>query len=196
MNIKERYDHLLAVISSERFLKKGGLGNDLPFYICPFDPAEAVDVERRNASLKKKLAHLGVRVRDINLYDLSLEILGQRGRLAALLEIEAESSRNEILDFLRGALDPEKHLVPAIRDVLQKEQYDVLFLTGVGEVYPFIRSHSVLNNLHSFAADKPLVMFFPGEYRVSPEEGSSLDLFGRLHDDKYYRAFNIFHFQP
>lgn len=196
MNIKERYDHLLAVISSERFLKKGGLGNDLPFYICPFDPAEAVDVERRNASLKKKLAHLGVRVRDINLYDLSLEILGQRGRLAALLEIEAESSRNEILDFLRGALDPEKHLVPAISEILQKEQYDALFLTGVGEVYPFIRSHSVLNNLHAFAADKPLVMFFPGEYRVSPEEGSSLDLFGRLHDDKYYRAFNIFHFQP
>jgi len=39
------------------------------------------------------------------------------------------------------------------------------------------------------------VMFFPGEYKHSLEEGASLDLFGRLHDDKYYRAFNIFDYQ-
>jgi hypothetical protein len=37
-----------------------------------------------------------------------------------------------------------------------------------------------------------MVMFFPGDYSHSLEEGASLDLFGRLHDDKYYRAFNIF----
>ncbi|WP_261863114.1 DUF1788 domain-containing protein [Psychrobacter sp. JCM 18900] len=35
--------------------------------------------------------------------------------------------------------------------------------------------------------------FFPGAYTHSLESGASLDLFGRLHDDKYYRAFNIYH---
>ena len=196
MNIKKRYDHLLAVISSERFLKKRGLGNELPFFICPYNPGEAVEVESRNAILKKKLASMRITIQEINLYDLSLDILRQRGRLEALLEIEPASSRDEILDFLRGALDPEERLVPAISELLRRDQHDVLFLTGVGEVYPYIRSHSVLNNLHAIAGDKPLVMFFPGEYRISPEEGASLDLFGRLHDDKYYRAFNIFHFHP
>lgn len=196
MNIKDRYDHLLAVISSERFLKKQGLGNELPFFICSYDPREAVEVERRNAILKKNLAGMGITILEINLYDLCLDILGERNRLDALLEIESATSRDEVLDFLRGALDPEEHLVPAICEILKKEQYHVLFLTGVGEVYPFLRSHSVLNNLHVTAADKPLVMFFPGEYRISPEDGASLDLFARLHDDKYYRAFNIFHFHP
>ena len=76
---------------------------------------------------------------------------------------------------------------------LASEPHDVLFLSGVGEVFPYIRSHNVLNNLQSTAKDKPTVMFFPGEYTHSPESGASLDLFGRLHDDKYYRAFNIFH---
>jgi hypothetical protein len=38
-------------------------------------------------------------------------------------------------------------------------------------------------------------MFFPGVYTQSLEKGASLDLFGRLHDDKYYRAFNIFHWE-
>lgn len=187
---------MLAVISSERFLKKRGLGNELPFFICPHDPGEAEEVASRNAILKKKLASAGITILEINLYDLCLEILGKRNRLEALLEIEPATPKDEILDFLRGALDPEDRLVPAIGTILQKEQYDVLFLTGVGEVYPYLRSHSVLNNLHATPADKPLVMFFPGEYSISPEEGASLDLFGRLHDDKYYRAFNIFHFHP
>ena len=36
-------------------------------------------------------------------------------------------------------------------------------------------------------------MFYPGRYAHSLELGASLDLFGKLHDDNYYRAFNIFH---
>jgi hypothetical protein len=56
----------------------------------------------------------------------------------------------------------------------------VLFLTGIGEVFPYIRSHNVLNNLQSTPKDKPTVMFFPGEYRHSLEQGASLELFGLL----------------
>ena len=63
---------------------------------------------------------------------------------------------------------------------------------GVGEVFPYIRSHTVLNNLQSTAKEKPTIMFFPGEYRQSAEKGSSLNLFGKLLDDNYYRAFNIY----
>jgi hypothetical protein len=76
---------------------------------------------------------------------------------------------------------------------MAERDFDVLFLTGVGEVYPFIRSHTVLNNLQRVAKDRPTVLFFPGEYSYSPEEGASLDLFGRLRGDRYYRAFNIYH---
>jgi Domain of unknown function (DUF1788) len=39
------------------------------------------------------------------------------------------------------------------------------------------------------------VMFFPGTYTHAVASGASLNLFDRLHDDKYYRAFNIFHFE-
>lgn len=93
-------------------------------------------------------------------------------------------------------LDPEAHLVPNIATRLASATFDVLFLTGVGEVFPYIRSHNVLNNLQSTAQDKPTLMFFPGTYTHSLESGASLDLFGRLQDDKYYRAFNIFHCEP
>jgi phosphosulfolactate phosphohydrolase-like enzyme len=80
-------------------------------------------------------------------------------------------------------------------EAIAAQPHDVIFLSGVGEVYPFIRSHNVLNNLQSTAKDKPTVLFFPGSYTHSTATGGSLDLFGLLHDDKYYRAFNILNYE-
>jgi hypothetical protein len=89
-------------------------------------------------------------------------------------------------------LDVETVVAPAIANEMAKESFDVMFITGVGEVFPFMRSHNVLNNLQKIAKSKPTVIFFPGEYTHSIAGGASLELFGRLRDDKYYRAFNIF----
>jgi hypothetical protein len=38
-------------------------------------------------------------------------------------------------------------------------------------------------------------MFFPGSYTHALATGASLELFGLLHDDKYYRAFNIMDYE-
>ena len=99
-----------------------------------------------------------------------------------------------ILD-LQSILDVETVLVPAMADQMARDTFDVLFISGVGEVFPFIRSHNVLNNLQKAAKLGPTVMFFPGCYSHSAETGASLELFGRLRDDKYYRAFNIYDYQ-
>ena len=145
--------------------------------------------------LVNQLKNRGIRVLSINLYDLTIEILKKRGIWEQVLENEKSMSKVELKELLQSVFDPEKHLIPAIVEKMSVEEFDVLFITGVGEVFPYIRSHTVLNNLQSKAKEKPTVLFFPGEYRQSPEEGTSLDLFGRLHDDKYYRAFNIYHYQ-
>lgn len=189
----DRLQHLFTVISGERFLKKQGLGSEVPFFICPFRPEESVEMERLQRQLIKKLEQAGVRALDINLYDLSIEILKERDIWNQVLEMEASFSKDQLRELLQGVLDPEAHLIPAIADKLANTDFDVLFLSGVGEVFPYIRSHNVLNNLQSTAKEKPTVLFFPGAYTHSLEFGASLDLFGRLRDDKYYRAFNIFH---
>jgi hypothetical protein len=36
--MQDRFQHLFAVISGQRFLNKQGLGNEVPFFICPFKP--------------------------------------------------------------------------------------------------------------------------------------------------------------
>lgn len=168
----------------------------MPFFICPFPPNEAVAMERLQRQLIHRLEQAGVRILEINLYDLAIALLHERGIWEQVFEIEASVSKVELQELLQGVLDPEAHLIPAIAARLETEPFEVLFLTGVGEVFPYIRSHNVLNNLQRTAQDKPTLMFFPGTYTHSLESGASLDLFGRLQDDKYYRAFNIFHCEP
>lgn len=191
-----RFQHLLKLIASERFLKMQGLGNEVPFFICPFPPQEGVAMEQMAGQLANRLGSDGVRVLQINLYDLCIELLTARGIWEQVLEAEPAVSKAELMELLQGVLDPEQHLVPAIAAKMAAQAFDVLFLTGVGEVFPYIRSHNVLNNLQSTAKARPTVLFFPGRYTQSLEQGASLELFGVLQDDKYYRAFNIYHVQP
>ncbi|WP_223427794.1 DUF1788 domain-containing protein [Tateyamaria pelophila] len=192
---KERFDHLLKVISSERFLTKQGLGNEVPFFICPYPAAHGFEIERDRQSLITQLANTGVTVLDLSLYDLALDILRERDMLDELLEIEPNENKGELTEMLQSVLDPQAHLIPKIGEAIEAARHDVIFLSGVGEVYPIIRSHNVLNNLQSTAKDKPTVMFFPGNYTHALASGASLDLFGQLHDDKYYRAFNILNYE-
>jgi hypothetical protein len=193
MPMKARLQHLFSVISGQRFLKKQGLGNEVPFFICPFKPEETVEMERLQRQLINRLDQAGIRILSINLYDLSVELLKERDIWDQLLEMEASIPKEQLMELLQGVLDPETHLAPAIAARMSDTEFDVLFLSGVGEVFPYIRSHKVLNNLQSIAKEKPTLMFFPGDYVHSLETGASLELFARFHDDRYYRAFNIFH---
>jgi len=208
--LAERFDHLVDVISSERFLHMKGLNNDLPFYICDYAPSEENDIQRIQRHLVSKLSSLdlshiggrGVKVLEVNLYDLSIEILKNRegsdegvSLWDQILASEPYYDKDGLLELLQNVLDPNEHLIPTVAKLLASDDFDVLFISGVGEVFPYIRSHNVLNNLQSTAKNKPTVMFFPGDYVHSPLHGTSLELFGRLHDDRYYRAFNIYETQ-
>jgi hypothetical protein len=110
--------------------------------------------------------------------------------------LEPDQDKDDFRELLQGMLDPQEHLAPAIRKKLKDGDYDIVFLTGIGEVFPYIRSHNVLNNLQSVVVGKPMLMFFPGRYEQSETLGSSLVLFGRLTDDQYYRAKNILEQEP
>jgi hypothetical protein len=195
-SLQEKLQHLFRVISGERFLRMKSLNNEVPFFICPYKPEEAIQFNKLQQQLSNQLEKSGVQILEINLYDLSIELLKGRGIWNEIIEVEHSVSKTQLKELLQGVLDSENHIVPKIADQISDTNFDVLFLLGVGEVYPFIRSHNVLNNLQSTAKDKPTVMFFPGLYTHSMETGASLDLFGKLHDDKYYRAFNIFHCEP
>ena len=156
---------------------------------------------RLQKQLINRLGQIGVRVLEINLFDMSIDLLksregsDERSMWDQLIVEETDWAKESLLELLQNVLDPQQHLIPEIARRIRETDHDVLFLTGVGEVFPYLRSHNILNNLQSTAKERPTVMFFPGGYAHSLELGTSLDLFDRLQDDKYYRAFNIFDIQ-
>lgn len=191
LDLHQQEEHLFAVLSGKRFLQMEGLSNEVPFFIYPYPPESALAVAQTKKRVKNKLSQKGITVREINLYDLSVQILKERGVWERVLSIEPDTDKDDFRELLQGMLDPQLHIAPAIRAKVEDSGFDIFFLTGIGEVFPYIRSHNVLNNLQSVVTGKPMLMFFPGRYEQSDTLGSSLVLFGRLQDDQYYRAKNI-----
>ena len=200
--LDQRFDHLLRLLSSERFLNCVGLNKEVPFFICPYSPQEHYDVLTLQEQLLHQLRQRSIEPLHIDLYDLSVDILKRPSALKgsesqndfeAAINIEQDKGKDALLEHLQGVLDVENEVIPEIAERMQQaDRFDLMILTGVGEVFPYIRSHNILNNLQSVAEEKPVVMFFPGDYTHSLEQGASLELFSRLHDDKYYRAFNVY----
>lgn len=195
-DLTKQEEHLFAVLSGTRFLQMEGLSNEVPFFIYPYAPEDALAVAEAKKRIKNRLSQKGISVREVNLYDLSVEILKERGVWERVLAAEPDQDKDDFRELLQGMLDPQLHIAPAIRSKVDEGGFDIFFLTGIGEVFPYIRSHNVLNNLQSVVTGKPMLMFFPGRYEQSDTLGSSLVLFGQLKDDQYYRAKNILEQEP
>ena len=192
----EIFNHLVKVVSSERFLNKQGLGKEVPFFIFPFSPEDALRNEDDVINVIKKLkVERGIEILHLNLYKICIEMLKERDVFDSIIEDESSYEKDDLLDMLQSLLDPESNLIPKIREIIADKQFDVAFITGVGEIYPYIRSHTVLNNLQSTIEEQPTVMFFPGSYSHSDTKGASLDLFNIMPGDRYYRAFNLLDYQ-
>lgn len=71
--LAEQEEHLFSVLSSGRFLRMEGLGNEVPFFIYPYPAEEALAVAAAKKRVKNRLANAGVTVHEINLYDLSVD---------------------------------------------------------------------------------------------------------------------------
>ena len=185
-DIVKKFEHLYQVISNREFLRMESLGGEIPFFISAFDPKQQVEVEKAIRSLKNKLETNGIPVLELNLYDIALELLNKELGEGEIFELEKNMDKNEFKDALQSTLNIREVFMPHIKELIDDSQAKVYFLTGIGMVFPFIRSHTILNNLQNVAKDAPTVAFFAGEYN-----GYSLELFGLMKDDNYYRAFNI-----
>lgn len=190
---RRQQDLLFRVLSSDRFLNMEGLNNELPHFIYDYDPAWSTFVREMHDQLIKRLKTQGISVLSINLFDLCVDLLTQRNVWPRVLQAEEDMDKADFLTLLQNMLDPEKHMAPEIAQRVTEAdpKPQIIFLTGVGEVFPYVRSHTVLNNLQSSLPRTPLVMFFPGRYEVTDSQGAALVLFGRLKDDSFYRAKRI-----
>lgn len=184
--LNKKFKHIYGVITHPKFLSMESLGGEIPFWISTYAPSQENDINNEIKNLINKLKNEGIEPLLINLFELSVEIVDQKIGLEKMYKTEKRKTKGRFKKALESTINIHERLIPQIKEQVVEVGPHLLLINGVGASFPFIRSHNVLNNLQSAVKDIPTVMFFPGEYN-----GKSLNLFGKLKDDNYYRAFNI-----
>ncbi|GAB2498782.1 DUF1788 domain-containing protein [Algoriphagus taiwanensis] len=188
--LHNKFFHIFQVVTSESFLKMDALGGEIPFWIAPYDVTFSNQVEVEIKNLTKKLLAKGIKPLIVDLFELSIQLLDKHVGLDEVFYMEEEEDKDFFKETLQSMLNIHDRFIPKLIELKNETNPDVFMIKGVGAVYPFIRSHNILNNIQVAMNDIPTLMFFPGVYN-----GKSLNLFGQLTDDNYYRAFNIDNFK-
>ena len=185
-SMAQKFDRLFGIFTAPDFLEGKRLGGEIASYISTYSPEDHNAMTEQIAALKNRLDKHGRSVIIIDLYDAIIEILTEKKLLGRILDKEAVMSKSNLFKSLVSTLDVQKVLVPAIEKKVLASAAAIVFLTGIGQVFPIIRAHTVLNNIQNLVATTPLVAFFPGDY-----DGIRLKLFNLLQDQNHYRAFNL-----
>ena len=186
---QDKLDGIWKRISDEEFLANRGVANEVRYYVFDYDASMELVVRRKIELLQKQNNPQadGFEIVVFDLYQMVLDILEERGYVEKCIKFEKTKGReylyNAVSKLLR--LTSSSNLI-VNRIVEQTPEHAVVFLTGVGKVFPFVRSHNILNNLHQVLDSVPVVMFYPGKWN-----GESLSLFGTINDGNYYRAFPL-----
>jgi hypothetical protein len=187
--IYQRLDEIIQRITKESFRENTGLGNEIGYYIFDYEPRYEMLVREHVRFLKQKIneGDYGFQIKEFDLYEIMLELLEKKGYLDKNFKMEQVKGSEFVFNATKRALrltEKDDLIIQYIRERVVKG--DVVFITGVGKVWPIIRSHTVLNNLHQVLDEVPVIMFFPGVY-----DGLELVLFEEIKDDNYYRAFKL-----
>ncbi len=183
-------EKLFELLSNEKFLRMEGLGNEVPFFVYAYDIKQQTEIYKRVDSLAKRLNVSGIEVCLVGLYTMVISHFEKSGELEELFQFEKEVTKDEFLEEMQSYLSVDSVIKPYFKTMLSRKSYRLVFVYQVGEVFPFLRSHILLNNLQSVVTDMPMVLFFPGEYITSYEHGFKLNLFGKF-EGPYYRAFKL-----
>lgn len=187
-SLDERLDAIRERISDADFLANKGLGNEVGIHVFTYPPEQEMRVRAAVSGLVEAsdAGRLPCRIRERNLWHALLQVCDERGISDKIDALEARRGSDSLLKRMQKIATPEA-LLASMDWQPHEPGRDVLFITGVGEVYPFARAHAILDNGQHVFSDVPVVLFYPGTYN-----GRELSLFGRRDESaNYYRAFNL-----
>lgn len=179
-------------LSDDALLGRKGFTMRQSTYVLPYPPAQRTYARDLVAVIcAEDLPNRGVHAAQVNLYDIVLDYLDSEGLWDPLCEVEQTTTRNELVMMLQDTISVTAVIKPAVERLIGETECDIAFITGVGETFPYIRTHTLLGEIDT---DKPIVLVFPGEYRQNADGSTSLDILNIPSDANggYYRATNVF----
>lgn len=179
---KAKLDEIRAMMNDPQVISGEGLSNEENIRIYGYDPEDEQIV--RHFVKKLQESTLACNLKVFNLYEIFLQICEKKKIMKAIPNMEEKKGPQKLLAEIQKFAT-----VDAFIREMQYEPHgdkDVLLLTGIGSVFPFMRTHQLLNAMQPHFSNMPIFVLYPGEY-----DGHELRLFNRLKAHSYYRAFFI-----
>ena len=182
--IKDRLDSLTARINDDAFLGNKGLSNEVGIHIFCYDPSDELLINHYVQRLKS-MGNLKANIIEYDLYDIFLDICNGKKIMDKLPEMEYKKGSKVFLSLVSKFATPAAFVKRMQADTTPGK--DVILVTGVGKVYPYMRTNNILENLQPLYSEIPIVVMYPGTYT-----GQQLIPFNKKELARnYYRAFNI-----
>lgn len=184
-----RLQQIEEKIDMPEFKENTGSANEVSCFIFDYDPKDELMVRDYVHDLVERVnqkTYLDYHINCFDLYDIMINYLKKEDFLEAVFEMEEEGFEEVALsigDAMGINTMDENYFIDYIKERIDKNS--VIFITGVGKIYPIVRAHKILNNLHLAIDNIPVVLFLPGTYSAQ-----NISLFGLLNDN-YYRAFKL-----
>ena len=181
--IDERLDKVRELLKDPDFLEGNGLSNEVNIRMFCY---EAKDEMRVRHFVQQILTDqtLPCHLKEYNLYEIFLRCCEDKRILSRMSEQEKKRGKDQLQKMIEKSITVQAYVDKICSQAPEKG--DVLLLTGVGDVFPFMRIHMLLEALQPRVGGIPILVMYPGTF-----DGRHVKLFDRLKPNPYYRAFNI-----
>ena len=195
-NIKVRIEHLKEKMDDSKFQHNEGLSNEVGYYVFDYPADRELYMRKQIHKLQDGPLAARVNLKVFDIYDIMMHLLKDQEKytgsdpIPILEDIEKNQGFDVLIEQINNILEMSENNNLIVRYIKERipegDGQCIVFLTGLGKVYPIIRAHKILNTMHQVLDNNPVVMFYPGNY-----DEMSLRAFGEIRDQNYYRAFRI-----
>jgi len=182
-NLMERLDKLRNLIQKPEFIEGKGLSNEVNIRIFCYDPKDEMAVRHFTEKLVAD-QNLSCNLIEYNLYKVFLSICDDKRITDRIAGQEEKKGKEFILNQMKRMASNTAFIKKMLYE--PHEPGDVVMITGVGEAFPFIRVHALLDAMQPYFFNVPILVMYPGTF-----DGHYVRLFDILPANPYYRAFNI-----
>ncbi len=183
--LNDKFINFEKRIKTDAFRNEKRIG-DVGYYIFDYDPQYELFARKRIDEIKTRInnQNYSFKIQEFDIFKIVFKILKEKNYLQKAFHFEKTKGTEFTLNAITKVLKlggSSNLIVKYVKDNYNEDS--IIFLTGIGKIYPIVRAHNILNNLNM---DTPIILFYPGTY-----SGNNLKLFNTINDANYYRALTF-----
>lgn len=175
-------DKVRELLNDTDFLESKGLSNEVNIRVFCYDPKYEMAVRHFVGQVLTGQT-LPCHLVEKNLYKVFLAACEERRILNRMEDMEKKKGKDALHAQIQKAITVQSYVNQICAEPFHVG--DVLLLTGVGDAFPFMRVHMVLEALQP-KVNIPILVMYPGNF-----DGRQVSLFSLLKPNPYYRAFSV-----